>query len=228
MFTLFSEKMKLADLLLTNYQLLDVFPRFGLGLGFGESTVKQMCDEKGLSASLFLLVCNLHTFNNYIPDTNTLAKVSLADLMCYLRNSHKNYIENRMPEIIARIFELIESHRVKNGKMLIGFCEKYKQEIITHFDYEEQIVFPYIEALLKGEKTDKYKIKEYERNHSDLDAALSDLKNILVKYLPAEFPIEMYRNVLIDLFLFEDDLSKHTLLEDRILISLVERIESSR
>jgi regulator of cell morphogenesis and NO signaling len=225
---MFSEKMKLADLLLTNYQLLDVFPRFGLGLGFGESTVKQMCDEKGLSAPLFLLVCNLHTFDNYIPDTNTLAKVSLADLMYYLRNSHKNYIENRMPEIIDRIFELIENYRVKNGKMLIGFCEKYIQEIITHFDYEEQIVFPYIEALLKGEKPAKYKIKEYERNHSDLDAALSDLKNILVKYLPAEYPIVIYRNVLIDLFLFEEDLSKHALLEDRILISLVEQIESNR
>jgi regulator of cell morphogenesis and NO signaling len=219
--------MKLADLLLTNYRLLDVFPRFELGLGFGESTVKQMCDKKGLSTSLFLLVCNLHTFDDYTPDANELKQLSLSDLMSYLRNSHKNYIENRMPKIIDRIFELIDCCQVKNGKMLIGFCEKYRQEVISHFNYEEQVVFPYITALLKGEKTDNYKIKEYERNHSDLDAALSDLKNILLKYLPAEFSIEIYRNVLIDLFLFEEDLSKHTLLEDRILVSLVEQIESS-
>jgi regulator of cell morphogenesis and NO signaling len=215
--------MKLADLVLTNYRLLYVFPCFGIELGIGERTVKQVCDEKGISISLFLLVCNVYTFDDYVPETNALVQIPLADLTGYLRNSHKDYLENRMPKIIDRILDL----HVEHGEMLSVFCKKYRQEVITHFDYEEQIVFPYITALLKGEKPNSYKIKEYESNHSDLDAALSDLKNILIKYLPKEFTLEMCRDVLIDLFLFESDLSKHTLLEDQILISLVERIENS-
>ena len=79
---------------------------------------------------------------------------------------------------------------------------------ITEFEYQAQ----------DWEKTNDYSIKEYESNHSDLDAALSDLKNIMIKYLPEEFDIERCRNVLIDLFLFEMDLNKHTLLEHKILV----------
>jgi Regulator of cell morphogenesis and NO signaling len=225
--SLFSEKMKLADLALTNYRLLYVFPCFGIGLGFGECTVKQVCENKGISTSLFLLVCNVYTFDDYRPKINALTQTSLSGLMKYLQNSHKEYLENRMPKIISQVLNLVDCCHVKHGEMLTGFCDKYKQEVISHFSYEEQVVFPYISALLNGEKAEQFKIKEYESNHSDLDAALSDLKNIMLKYLPGECTIERCRDVLIDLSLFEADLSKHTLLEDQILISLVERIENN-
>ena len=223
---LFFEKMKLADLVLTNYRLLYVFPCFGIELGFGERTVKQVCEEHGISTSLFLVVCNLHTFESYTPDADALARIPLADLMNYLRNSHKDYLERRMSKIIGRILDLVERCRIKHGEILARVCEKYRQEVITHFDYEERTVFPYIAALLEGTAPEGYKIKEYGDNHSDLDAVLSDLKSIIIKYLPRGVDMEMCRDVLIDLFLFESDLSKHTMLEDRILISLVETIEN--
>ncbi|MDR2621900.1 MAG: hemerythrin domain-containing protein [Dysgonamonadaceae bacterium] len=223
--TLFSEKMKVADLVLANYRLLFVFPGFKLNLDLGESTVKQICEKNHISTSLFLLVCNLYTFDDYCPNTNILAQIPLNDLMKYLKNSHKDYLENRITKVINRILDLINYCCLKNGEMLMKFCEKYKQEVIAHFNYEEQVVFPYIQSLLDGEKTSNYKIKEYERNHSDLDAALNDLKNILIKYLPSECSIEKCRDALIDLFLFEFDLSKHTSLEEQILITLVEGIE---
>lgn len=224
---LFSEKMKLADLVLTNYRLLYVFPCFGIGLGFGERTVKQACEERNVSVALFLLVCNMYTFDKYAPDIRLMTQIPLSDLTGYLRCSHKDYLTKRMPKITGQILELADCYQGEHGKILAGFCEKYRQEVIAHFNYEEQVVFPYITDLLKGKKPDSYRIEEYENSHSDLDAALSDLKNIMIKYLPGEFTIEKCRDVLIDLFLFEADLSKHTLLEDRILISLVERMEKN-
>lgn len=225
--SLFSEKMKLADLVLTNYRLLYIFPCFGIELGFGESTVKQVCEKKEISIPLFLLVCNVYTFDEYVANANALAQIPLSDLIGYLRNSHSDYLESRMPKILSEVIELEKYCHYQKGEVLSEFCEKYKQEVITHFNYEEQIVFPYITALLKGKKPENYNIEEYESNHSDLDAALSDLKNIIIKYLPSECTIEKCRDVLIDLFLFDSDLSKHTLLEDQILVSLVERMERS-
>jgi regulator of cell morphogenesis and NO signaling len=224
---LFSEKMKMADLVLASYRLLYVFPCFGLGLSWGESTVKQVCEKKGISVSLFLLVCNLYTFDDYCPEAGRLAQIPLDDLMKYLKNSHKDYLENRMPEVVSSVLNLVDRCCVKHGELLTGFCEKYRQEVVAHFEYEEKIVFPYIEGLLGGEKTGYYKIKEYEKKHSNIEAALNDLKNIILKYLPPECTIEKCRDVLIELFLFESDLAKHTLLEERILIALVERIENN-
>jgi len=54
------------------------------------------------------------------------------------------------------------------------------------------------------------------------------LKNIIIKYLPQDCTIEKCRDILLNLFMFEYDLSKHTLLEDKILVSLVEYIEKKQ
>jgi regulator of cell morphogenesis and NO signaling len=108
--------------------------------------------------------------------------------------------------------------------MLDSFCEKYRAEVMAHFKYEEDVVFPYIHRLLEGGKPD-YKISEYESNHSDIDAALEDLKNLLVKFLSRNCPVERCRPVLLELFGFEYDLRKHTQLEDTILIPIVERLD---
>jgi regulator of cell morphogenesis and NO signaling len=219
--------MKLADLVLANCRLLYVFPLFGIEIGMGEATVRQACEKRGISTDFFLLVCNLYTFNKYMPDNDTLTQIPLKDLLKYLHSSHTDYLQNRMPRIINQILKLIEDCNAKYVKVLMEFCEKYRREVIIHFKYEEDVVFPYISALLNGEKPNNYNIKQYEDNHSNIDLALEDLKNIIIKYLPVSCTIKKWRDVLIDLFLFENDLSKHTFLEDKILVSVVERIENA-
>ena len=225
--SIFSENTKMADVVLTNSRLLYVLPYFGINLGFGEKTLKQICSEKSISMPLLLLVCNIYTFDDYFPNTQDLKQIPIEGIIAYLQNSHKDYLEVRMPEITSNILDLVNVCHLKNGNILNSFCEKYKQEVITHFKYEEDVVFPYIIQLLNGVKAGNYKIKEYKSNHSDIDAALNDLKNIIIKYLPQECSIEICRNILLNLFMFEHDLSKHTLLEDKILISLVEHIEKN-
>ena len=215
----------MVDLILANVRLLYVLPYLGINIGFGERTIKQVCIEKNISIPLLLLICNIYTFEDYIPDSKDLKQIPIEGIIMYLQNSHKDYLEVRMPQIINNILNLANICNLKNGNVLNSFCDKYKQEVIAHFKYEEEIAFPYIIQLLNGVKGNKYKIKEYESNHSDIDAALNDLKNIIIKYLPQDCTIEKCRDILLNLFMFEYDLSKHTLLEDRILISLVEHIE---
>jgi regulator of cell morphogenesis and NO signaling len=224
---LFTENTKMADMLLANYRLLYVLPCFEIGLGFGEQSIKQTCQQNGIDTALLLLVCNLHTFETYRPDARTLAAIALEGLMKYLQNSHHEYLTVRLPAIISHILTLIDACRIYHGEILMKFCEKYRQQVVSHFEYEEKIVFPYIAALLAKKPADAYSIKEYENSHTNLNAALDDLKNIIIKYLPQECTIEKCRNVLVDLFLFESDMQKHAMLEDKILVSLVERIENN-
>ena len=224
-YAIFSENTKMADVILTNSRLLYVLHYFEINLGFGEKTVKQVCNEKNISAPLLLLICNIYTFDDYFPDSRDLKQIPVEGIIKYLQNSHKYYLKVRMPQIIENILNLANICHLKNRNILTSFCDKYKQEVIAHFKYEEEVAFPYIIELLNGRKTDNYKIKEYESNHSDIDTALNDLKNIIIKYLPPECTIVKCREILLSLFMFEFDLSKHTLLEDKILILLVEHIE---
>ncbi|MDR1756270.1 MAG: LuxR C-terminal-related transcriptional regulator [Culturomica sp.] len=221
MSALFLEHTKMADLVLTNRGLLYVLPCFGIELGFGEKTVGQVCAERSISAPLLSLVCNLYTFENYTPDQEELGQIPIEGIVAYLQASHRNYLQVRMPRIIDAVLGL------PGGEMLASFCEKYRQEAVAHFKYEEEVVFPYIGKLLNGEKP-AYKISEYESKHSDIDGALEDLKNIIVKYLPKACTIDKSHPVLLELFAFEYDLRKHALLEETILIPLVERLDSER
>lgn len=225
---LFTENMKLADLLLTNYRLLYVFPYFDISLGFGETTVKQACKKRNISIELFLLVCNVYTYTNYVPSGHNLKKVPVDEMIIYLRKSHQDYIENRIPHIINHIYELVSCIPKSHGDMLVRFCEKYREDVTAHFHYEEEQVYPYIENLQRGNKSNvQKKDRLHHTLHHNLETALHDLKNIIIKYIPQNDAIEQNRtNVLIYLMLFEADINAHTRLEDKILMSLVEYIEN--
>ena len=81
--------------------------------------------------------------------------------------------------------------------------------------------------MLNSEEEGQYTIGEYEQNHSNVQEKLSDLKNLLMMYLPAECNRQEASRVLFYLFHLERDLRKHTLIEDDILVPVVGRLEDS-
>ena len=56
---------------------------------------------------------------------------------------------------------------------------------------------------------------------------MTELKNILIKYVP-EISLGAQRDALRELFLFEDDLNRHSLIENHILVPIVTELEKVR
>ena len=48
----------MIDLIGDNYSLLQVMSRFGLSLGFGDKTVKEVCEMNNVDCQTFLVVVN--------------------------------------------------------------------------------------------------------------------------------------------------------------------------
>jgi regulator of cell morphogenesis and NO signaling len=88
-------------------------------------------------------------------------------------------------------------------------------------------VFPYIESLLDGSSEAVYKISNFEDNHTNVEEKLNDLKNIIIKYLPGTYTSNIRMKVLNEIFKIESDLRKHTLVENRLLIPLVTKLEKN-
>lgn len=223
---LFTEKLKVSDLVLSNNRLLFVFPRFGFKLGMGDMSVKEMCQKHNVSLPLFLLICNIYTNFSFFPTIESLHSFDLSDLLGYLHNSHDDYINNRIPALKRKIMFVANSCGSK-GEILKSFFEQYIKEVLKHFSYEEKKVFPYVEKLLSCGLQSDFNIAKYEKNHTDIEDKLVDLKNILIKYV-AEADFELVRETLIDLYLFEDDLERHSLIENKIVVPLVSEIENSK
>lgn len=225
---LFSAKMKLADVLLANYKLLLVLNRFDIHLGFGEKSVEEVCRLQSIPASLFLMVCNVYTFEDYLPTESELQSFDTDSLLRYLQNSHYYYKEKCLPDIQKQLDAIIEQLNNRPAQIVKRFYTDYQQEVLNHFEYEETVAFPYTDFLLKGNHTKAYSISQFEKNHTNIEEKLNDLKNIMIKYLPDMELSEQLNTLLFSLFELEDDFRKHTLIEDKILVPLVEQLEQKQ
>ena len=217
--------MKLSDLILSNYKLLSVFNRFDINLGFGEKTIFDICSQKQITPEFFILVCNIYSFEDYLPNNKNLLDINPKDLINFLRKTHYYFLKESLSEIENDLDELCEHCEDNHLVILKKFFIDYRKEVINHFEYEENIVFPYIENINKlGFNTD-YNIHIFEDNHSNIEDKLSDLKNIIIKYLP-ETCSSKKRSILLEkLFCFQDELIIHSRIEEKILIPLVSEIE---
>lgn len=179
---LFSDTTKLVDVLTTNYRLLDVFPCFGMGLGFGDRTVKQVCDEKGIPITIFLLVCNVYTFEDYIPDEQTIEQIQIPDLLDFSLASNKDYREVNRIKLFDRTIELTENCPEVFRNAVAEFRKQYEQILFAYFEYDEQVNFPYIRALARGEEPKNASMPIVMKNKEEVRVAFSDLQNLLIKH----------------------------------------------
>ena len=225
---LFTPKMKLADIINSNPSLVLILQRFRIELGFGEKSVAEVCRANGISEQFFLLICNVYTNDRYLPSMEELQETDMSSLVPYLIASHSYYLDERIPHIERHLDRIAEACPKNHKEILQRFFHDYKTEVQNHFLYEEKTVFPYIEALRKGESGDGYSINQFEENHSNIEDKLNDLTNIFIKYLPGNIMPKERVSVLFDIFQLSGDLNKHSLIEEKILIPYVETIERSR
>ncbi len=224
-------ELKMADVVQFNQRLLLVISRFGMSLGFGDKSVTEVCNLYGLNTSLVLLVLNVFNSHSYsIP--NLLPKDYVADLVQYLKNGHRYFLDNKLPYIDGLINRFIEKTDDPNSYLLRNFFKEYTNEVVEHMSLEERTVFPYVLGLLlhlNGKKTDEeiptYRIDDFIDNHSNIEEKLDDLKQLLIKHFPPTRD-QFYRNqILFELFDLDYDLNDHNGLEERILAPIVRTLE---
>lgn len=221
----FSESMKLADLIDVNFKLLNVLSRMGISLGFGENTIQEVCERQNIDLKSFLLICSVYTYDGYVPSAELLAGADPATIVDYLHNSHSFYMQKEFAGLEVELKAMVEPCDATQKKIVARFFADYKAQVTNHFEYEENVVFPYIRALMTGQRQQGYSIDQFEENHSNIDETLNDLKNIVMKYLPDTCDTILRNQVLYRIYRLGEDLLKHTLIEDNILIPMINKIE---
>ena len=221
----FSEPMKLADLIDVNFKLLNVLSRMGISLGFGENTIQEVCERQNIDLKSFLLICSVYTYDGYVPSAELLTGADPATIVDYLHNSHSFYMQKEFAGLEVELKAMVEPCDATQKKIVARFFADYKAQVTNHFEYEENVVFPYIRALMAGQRQQGYSIDQFEENHSNIDETLNDLKNIVMKYLPDTCDTILRNQVLYRIYRLGEDLLKHTLIEDNILIPMINKIE---
>ena len=224
---LFSSDSRLSDLVTAHPSLLAMLTRLGISLGFGDRSIADVCESSGVDAEFFLLICNVYTFNNYVPSTATILGTDMRDLVPYLEKSHQYYVDKRLPHIERHLDAIAKELQGRIGQVFLSFFKEYKNEVEAHFAHEERDVFPHIRALMSGKRDTTYSIGEFIHTHSDIEGKLDDLLNIVFKYLPPQVDDDNVLDVVYDILRLSEDLKKHTFIEEKIMVPLVQHLEKA-
>ena len=229
--TLITADLKTSDVILGNPYFILMLEHFGVGLEVQEKTIREICAEHSINVDVLLTFANLFNGIDYEPATEYTFD-DIQSIIQYLKNCHHYYLDEKCPAIQKLIEKMAKKNDYSEIKLVEKFFQQYLTEITEHINYENQTVFPYIIKLYRStvkNKTDKslatYSVIEYKEHHDDIEEKLTDIKNLLIKYLPQKNDQQIRRNILLKLFELEHDLHIHSLIEDSILIPLVQKLE---
>ncbi len=227
----------MADVIHMDFRLIPIIGRFGIDYGFQDKTIADVCEEQGINRCFFLEIINLYHNPNYISEKQN------QDFDCdltiqYMLKTHAYYRNRKIPEIEKIIEEMerkVSGKNRNNITLLKDFFYKYKNELEKHLSYEEPAIFAYAgrlkDALSKNiyEQELIHKIKsnplEEYPEHSNLKFKLSDLKNLIIRYLPPVLCKASCQRLLIALFHLENDLDNHFKIEEKVLITQIKSLE---
>ena len=213
----------MISLIRDNYSLLQSLGAFGINLGFGDKTVREVCEEQGVDTYTYLAVVNF-TINGY-RDFDDVSKLSIPTLMHYLKASHEYFLGFQLPTIRKELVDALDE-KDNLARLILKLYDDYARTIRSHMKYEEKTVFPYVEALLSGQPTGNYDIETYSKHHGQTDNLLRELKSIIIKYLPSD---GLHNNLLsaclYDIYNNEAWLSYHADVEESIFIPAIRWLE---
>lgn len=214
---------KMISLIRDNYNLLQSLGSFGISLGFGDKTVKQVCDDQNVDTNTFLAVVNF-TINGY-REMDDVSRLSVPTLLQYLKASHDYFIGFQLPFIRKELADALDEND-NLARLILKLYDEYSRSVTQHMKYEEKTVFPYVESLIAGKPMANYAIDMYSKHHGQESSKLRELKSIIIKY----FPGDCLRNnqlsaTLYDIYNNEEWLALHAEVEDNIFIPAIKYLE---
>ena len=142
---------KMSDLICDNYSLLMVMSRFGLSLGFGDKSVKDVCEAQNVDYRTFLAVANFISEEQYSYSADD-DSFSIPALMDYLKRAHAYFLDFNLPAMRRKL--------------------SYKYNISTFASKHNQI-----DTKLKELKNIIIKYYPEKENNNLLNAVLFDIFN---------------------------------------------------
>ena len=214
---------KMIDLISDNYSMLQGLSAFGIRLGFGDKTVCEVCREQDVDCYTFLMVVNF-LINGYTPKESD-EKISVKTLLGYLQASHRYFIDFQLPSIRTKLEESLQKGDGL-AVLILRLYDEYAHDIRLHMKYEEKTLFPYVEALLRGEQTSGYNVDIFSKHHSDTKGKFQELKNIIIKYLPHNgLANNQLTATLYDIYNNEEWLLNHSNVEEILFVPAIRLLE---
>ena len=153
-------------------------------------------------------------------------KWSSALLIDYIVGNHHTYVKNAIPEVQAFLDKVCDAHGNDCSELLQireNFIE-LSDELLSHMEKEELVLFPWIKNLEAENSEDKREISRLkgpigamEHEHVIAGDLVKEIRSLSKNYTPPDFACPTFRITYKKLNEFENDLMRHIHLENNIL-----------
>lgn len=228
--TYITKEKKMLDLINENYSLLLCLQHFEIDFAVDNKTVKELCNENSINLNAFIVIANL--YNGFFPTEDEIGKIdNITPILYFLKKSHSFYVKDKYPELKYYLGKIKSIHNSRDFQLIEKFFNDYFEEVLEHLKYEDNIAFPYFNSLQRKDKKAQIKsfsAKEYRNHHTDIETKLTDLKSLFLKHITIKSDLNIKRKFLNTLFGLEFDLKIHSVIEEKLLIPLIENIETEQ
>lgn len=167
-------------------------------------------------------------------------KAPLAELTRHIRERHHGYVREVIPRLRGMLAKVREKHGSKHRE--IGEIEKLfgdvVREMLMHMQKEEQILFPYIDALEQSAngkgtveppffQTVRNPIYSMMQEHDAAGELVRQIRAASNAYRPPEDSCTTFKATYQELQRFEEDLHLHVHLENNILFPRAVELEAA-
>lgn len=188
----------------------------------GKRRLADVCQEHGLDATTVV--------NELLAESETLAPgeangkdMGLTELCDHIERTHHQFLKNELPRLGMMAGRVASVHGANHPwtVTLAQVFSSFAAEMGAHMMKEEQVLFPQIRLLAKGEKTALSSIAQpvsmMEHEHDNAGADLVKMRSLSSGFTPPAGACNTFRALLQGLAELETDTHHHVHLENNIL-----------
>jgi len=233
-------KNTIRDFVVNDFRSAAVFERHGIDFCCGgDVTLDQACENAGVEMESIRRELDDATSapNGSIP---RYERWDLDVLTEHIVTTHHSYVRSAIPVLLAHTEKVAMVHGGRHPEVveIHHLMIQVAQEMTSHMQKEELILFPYIRAMARSrrEGTDvqpppfgsiSNPIQMMESEHESAGGALARMRTLANGFQPPEDACTTYRVSFQELAQFEADLHVHVHLENNILFPGAIALEST-
>lgn len=171
--------------------------------------------------SLYNSILNPENFN-----LESFADFELREILGYLKKSHNEYLTIWFPQIETLVNEVKTDLGVNDVTLTLkSFVVNYYNELTNHINFEEKVLYNFVEKLLQGHYVEKEKIfvlnHFLETHNHDVSDELMVIQKVLINKDATLQNNPKVKILFEKLNLIQNDLAVHGMIEDELLISKI-------
>lgn len=236
----FNSESKVNEIVLSNPAVRRVLEDAGVDYCCGGGkTLHDACLHSGVTAEEVLQRLR-NSSQPALPGDKQWINAPLADLTRHIRDRHHRYVRESIPRVLALLTKVCARHGAKHPEIL----EVEKQfaevaaEMTSHMQKEEQVLFPYIDALEQSKnqntplerpffQTVRNPVHTMMKEHDSAGELVRGIHTLTGGYQPPADACTAFRAAYQELHQFEKDLHLHVHLENNILFPRAIELEAT-